>query len=304
MRALAFICTPAAADAQAVLGKALEVGATNLGVMRLLEEAHTSAFGHPSPWKVSTTPRPGKALLVTGHDLNDLQAVLTQTAGTGISVYTHGEMLPAHGYPELRNHAHLAGHYGGAWYWQKVDFKHFPGAIIATTNCVLEPPEGTYADNLFTTGETGVVSVLHCTGRDFSKAIARAQELPGFSADDVEERRGGAEHLVGFGRETMLGTAPKVLEAIREGKLSHTFLIGGCDGMEGSRRYYKRVAEKMPDCAIVLTLGCAKFRLLDTELCRSTVPGTELPRLLDMGQCNVRRTKRAPRSALRRAPSR
>jgi hydroxylamine reductase len=291
MRGFAFTCTEAAADASKVLQAALAVGATNLGVMGLLEQAHTGLYGHPSPTKVSTVPRAGKALLVSGHDLTDLSAILEQTKGTGISVYTHGEMLPAHGYPKLRAHEHLAGHYGGAWYRQKHDFAAFPGAILMTTNCVLHPPSGShdYSANLFTAGETGVPGVAHVgDGREFGAPIKRALELPGWTPADVAKAKasGAPTHTVGFGREATLGAAPALLDAIKAGKLKHLFLIGGCDGSEGSRRHYAQVASLLPPSSLILTLGCAKFRLLGHDY--GTVPGTELPRLLDMGQCNVR----------------
>jgi len=284
MRALAFTCTPDAADPQKVLAQALGVGATNLTVMGNLEEAHTTKLGHPSPTQVPTGPREGKAILVSGHDLTDLEALLEQTKGTGVNVYTHGELLPAHGYPKLRAYPHLAGHYGGAWYRQKLDFAKFPGAILMTTNCVLDPPKKSYGANLFTTGEVGVAGVAHLPPKDFARAIARARELPGFTKEEEVDGASSLPHTVGFGREAMLGAAPAVLDAISAGKLKHIFLIGGCDGSEGARRYYARVADKLPSSSVILTLGCAKFRLLGHDY--GTVPGTELPRLLDMGQCN------------------
>mmetsp|Transcript_31589 Transcript_31589/g.81723 ORF Transcript_31589/g.81723 Transcript_31589/m.81723 type:complete len:646 (+) Transcript_31589:186-2123(+) len=279
---LVFISSPEAADAGAVLGKALELGATNLAIMGKLEEAHTSTFGHPTPTIVSMTPKPAKAILVSGHDLSDLKALLDQTEGMGIDIYTHGEMLPAHGYPGLSKYPHLKGHYGGAWYRQKIDFDKWPGSILITTNCVLDPPPASYAANLFTTGETGVEGVQHVAPKEFGAVIERAKQLPGFGpeAADAEERT----HLVGFGREAMLGAAPALLDAIKAGQLEHIFLIGGCDGSEGSRRYYKNVAQKMPETSAILTLGCAKFRLLGHDY--GNLPGTELPRLMDVGQCN------------------
>jgi len=220
----------------------------------------------------------------TGHD-GGVLCVATPDARTA-KVYTHGEMLPAHGYPALRAYEHLAGHYGGAWYRQKHDFAQFPGAILMTTNCVLEPPggpAGAYRTNLFTTGETGVSGIAHCEAKQFDAVVERALALPGFDAV-AAAAIGAPTHLVGFGREATLGAAPAVLDAIKAGQLNHIFLIGGCDGSEGSRRYYQRVADKLPPTAMVLTLGCAKFRLLGHDY--GTVPGTELPRLLDMGQCN------------------
>lgn len=278
---MSFLCKPEAADPGNVLGKALEVGAVNLKTMATLEDAHTSRFGHPTPAEVRTTPVAGKCILVSGHDLSDLEAILKMTEGTGINVYTHGELLPAHGYPELRKYPHLAGHFGGAWYRQKLDFYAWPGSILITTNCVLDPPDESYGNNMFTTGETGVAGVTHLAPKDFGPVIERAKQLPGFGPQQEVD---GPKHLVGFGRETMLGAAPAVLDAIKAGNLKHIFLVGGCDGSEGSRRYYKKVSQLMPKTSAILTLGCAKYRLLGQDY--GNIPGTDLPRLMDMGQCN------------------
>ena len=253
----------------------MECGKTNLRAMELLEEGNTGTFGHPSPTPVSLGQRKGKAILVSGHDLADLAALLEQTAGTGIQVYTHGEMLPAHGYPALRAHAHLAGHYGTAWQNQQKELPAFPGAVLFTTNCI-QDPRG-YADKVFTSGNVGWPGLTHCTGRDFSAVIRKAQELPGF-AEDVP----GKSVLTGFGRETLLEAAPAVLDAVKAGKLRHIFLVGGCDGARPGRNYYTELVENIPADCLVLTLACGKFRFFDKDL------GSigDLPRLLDVGQCN------------------
>lgn len=277
---LAFLGSDEAGDVPTVLQKCLDVGTTNLRVMEMLDHGHREKLGTPQPTTVNTTPVPGKAILVTGHDLTDLKALLDQTEGTGINVYTHGEMLPGHSYPDLSKYKHLAGHWGGAWYKQKVEFPRFPGAILVTTNCVLDPPEGTYARNMFTTGETGVTGVDHVGHHDFSKLIEVAQRMPGFGADEKPKK----PLTVGFGHEVILSVADKVLGALQEGNLRHLFLIGGCDGSEPTRRYYANLAKTMPQDCAVLTLGCGKFRLIDQDW--GCLPNTELPRLMDMGQCN------------------
>lgn len=253
----------------------MECGKINLRTMELLEEGNTGAFGHPSPTPVSLGQRKGKAILVSGHDLADLAALLEQTAGTGINVYTHGEMLPAHGYPALRAHTHLAGHYGTAWQNQQKELPDFPGAVLFTTNCI-QDPRG-YADKVFTSGNVGWPGLTHCTDRDFSAVIRKAQELPGF-AEDVP----GKSVMTGFGRETLLGAAPAVLDAVKAGKLRHIFLVGGCDGARPGRNYYTELVEQIPADCLILTLACGKFRFFDNDL------GTigDLPRLLDVGQCN------------------
>ncbi|HJA78420.1 MAG TPA: hydroxylamine reductase [Candidatus Desulfovibrio intestinavium] len=253
----------------------MSCGKTNLRAMELLEAGNTGHYGHPVPTPVSLGQRKGKAILVSGHDLADLEALLEQTAGTGINVYTHGEMLPAHGYPRLSAHPHLAGHYGTAWQNQQKELPAFPGAVLFTTNCIQDPRD--YADKVFTSGNVGWPGLVHCTGRDFSAVIRKAKELPGF-AEDVP----GKTVLAGFGRETLLGAAPAVLDAVRAGKLRHIFLVGGCDGARPGRNYYTELVEKIPADCLILTLACGKFRFFDKDL------GSigDLPRLLDVGQCN------------------
>ncbi|KAI8475555.1 MAG: hybrid-cluster protein [Monoraphidium minutum] len=275
---LAFLASPASADANEVLGMAMRLGEANFRVMALLDKGHTSKFGHPEPSPVRLTPVKGKAILISGHDMQDLHDLLEQTEGTGLNVYTHGEMLPAHGYPGLKKFDHLVGNYGGAWYKQKKEFAEFPGAILMTTNCIM-PPVSTYADRIFTTGEVGVAGSPHLPTKDFSAVIARAQQLPGFSFEPEEPKF----VTTGFGHEATLGAAGLVLDAIKAGDLSHIFLVGGCDAPEPSRKYYTEVVRNLPRDTMVLTLGCGKYRFYDQDL--GTLPNG-LPRLLDMGQCN------------------
>jgi hydroxylamine reductase len=263
-------------DVDALLGLALATGRTSVDVLALLDAAHVATFGRPEPTPVRIGHRPGRAILVSGHDLVDLKALLEQTAGTGIDVYTHGEMLPAHGYPELKKYPHLAGHFGGAWMRQQKEFPDFPGPIVMTTNC-LQDPDPSYAGRLFTRDVVGWPGISHIDGRDFSGVVAAALEMPGFT-DEVTH----STHLVGFGHDAVLGVADTVIEAVKSGKIEHFALIGGCDGSEGERSYYTDVAEAMPADWMILTLGCGKYRLLGRDW--GTVAG--LPRLLDMGQCN------------------
>lgn len=253
----------------------LECGKANLRAMELLEKGNTGSFGDPVPTPVSLGHRKGKAILVSGHDLLDLQALLEQTEGTGINIYTHGEMLPAHGYPRLKAFKHLAGHFGTAWQNQQKELPDFPGAVLFTTNCIQNPRS--YGDKIFTSGNVGWPGCVHCKGRDFAPVIAKALELPGFAEDEP-----GKEILTGFGRQTMLNAAPKVLEAVAQGKLRHIFLVGGCDGAKPGRNYYTEFVEKTPRDTLVLTLACGKFRFFDKDLGKLG----DLPRLLDMGQCN------------------
>ncbi|TBW40294.1 hydroxylamine reductase [Siculibacillus lacustris] len=260
----------------ALLGLNLACGEASVKVLALLDAAHGDTFGKPTPTPVRIGHVPGKAILVSGHDLVDLKALLEQTEGTGIRVYTHGEMLPAHGYPELKKHAHLAGHFGGAWMRQQKEFATFPGPIVMTTNC-LQDPDSSYADRLFTRDVVGWPGIAHLDGSDFSAVVAAALAAPGF-ADEVTH----ATHLVGFGHDAVLGVAGTVVDAVKSGAIKHFALIGGCDGSEGERSYYTDLATAMPADWMILTLGCGKFRLLGHDY--GTVAG--LPRLLDMGQCN------------------
>lgn len=266
-------------DLDELLGHALGLGTLNLQVMELLDGANTGAFGNPSPRAARVTPVPGKALLVSGHDLHDLKAILDATEGTGVNVYTHGELLPAHGYPVLAAYSHLAGNYGGAWQDQQQDFAAFPGPILMTSNCIIEP-QPTYRQRIFTTGPVGWPGVHHIAGGDWSQVVKAALALPGFPesvADAPEETL-----TVGFGHQAVLGVAGDVISAVKAGDISHFFLIGGCDGAKPGRNYYTDLAEQTPDDSVILTLGCAKYRF--NKLDHGTVAG--LPRLLDIGQCN------------------
>ncbi len=255
---------------------ALRTGEVNLRTMELLDRADTSAYGNPVPTRVPLGHRPGKAILVSGHDLHDLRVLLEQTEGLGIDIYTHGEMLPAHGYPELKRFPHFYGHYGTAWQNQRVEFDAFPGAILMTTNCIQNPRE-TYAANIFTTGRVAHPSARHVENGAFGPVIERALELPGFT-DELD----AGSVMVGFGHEALLGAAPAIVEAFKAGSLRHIFLVGGCDGAKPGRSFYTEFVEQTPPDTLVLTLACGKFRFFDRDL--GTFEG--IPRLLDVGQCN------------------
>ncbi len=261
---------------ETLLDFCLKCGEINLEVMGLLDTAHTTTYGHPVPTPVRIEPVRGKAILVSGHDLKDLEELLKQTEGTGINIYTHGEMLPAHGYPGLKKYSHLAGNYGGAWQDQKDEFAKFPGAILMTTNCIQEPAES-YRARIFTTGMVGWPGVRHIRHRDFAPLIEAALQAPGFSADGPDKTI-----LVGFGHEAVLKVADQVVSAIQSGALKRLFLVGGCDGARTGRDYYTELAESLPKDCVLLTLGCGKYRFNKLEF--GTIGG--IPRLLDMGQCN------------------
>ncbi len=258
------------------VGLALKCGEVNLRTMELLDAGNTGTYGHPVPTPVPLGHKQGKAILISGHDLKDLETLLKQTEGKGITVYTHGEMLPCHGYPELKKYPHFYGHYGTAWQNQAKEFDAFPGAILMTTNCIQKPRES-YKANIFTTGLVGWPGVTHVPNDDFSAVIDKALELPGF-AEDVE----GKQVLVGFGRNAVLGVADKVIEAVKNKAIRHFFLVGGCDGAKLGRDYYTRFVEQVPDDCVILTLACGKFRFFDKDL--GDIGG--IPRLLDVGQCN------------------
>jgi hydroxylamine reductase len=254
----------------------LKCGETNLRAMELLDSGNTSTYGHPVPTKVPLGTKKGKAILVSGHDLKDLDQLLKQTKGKDINIYTHGEMLPTHGYPELKKHKHFYGHYGTAWQNQVKEFKEFPGAILMTTNCIQKPAES-YKDNIFTTGLVGYDGVQHISDKDFSPIITKALEMPGFT-EDTEK----GSVMVGFGHNAVMNVAPTVIEAVKAGKIRHFFLVGGCDGAKTGRNYYTEFVEKTPEDTVVLTLACGKFRFFDKQL--GDIGG--IPRLLDVGQCN------------------
>lgn len=254
----------------------LRCGEINLRTIELLDAGNTGTYGHPIPTKVPLGAKKGKAILVSGHDLKDLEELLKQSAGQGIYVYTHGEMLPAHGYPGLKKYSHFYGHYGTAWQNQTREFTDFPGAILMTTNCLQRPKES-YKANLFTCGLVGWPGVFHILDRNFTPVIERALSLPGFSKDT-----NGRSVMVGFARNTLLGVADKVIEAVKGKAIRHFFLVAGCDGAKPGRNYYTEFVEKVPQDCLVLTLACGKFRFFDKNL--GDIGG--IPRLLDVGQCN------------------
>ena len=258
------------------VGLTLKCGEINLVAMELLDKANTEKYGHPVPTEVPLGHKQGKCILVSGHDLKDLEALLKQTEGKKINVYTHGEMLPTHGYPELKKYQHFYGHYGTAWQNQKKEFAQFPGSIVMTTNCIQKPQES-YGENIFTVGTVGWPGVNHIEGENFAPAVEKALEMTGFPED---EDKGSV--LVGFGHNAVLGVADKVIEAVKNGDIKHFFLVGGCDGAKPGRSYYTEFVEKAPDNTIILTLACGKFRFFDKKL--GDIGG--IPRLLDMGQCN------------------
>jgi hydroxylamine reductase len=245
--------------------------------MELLDAANTGAYGHPVPTPVRVTPVAGKAIVVSGHDLKDLEELLKQTEGTGINVYTHGEMLPAHGYPGLKKYRHLVGNYGGAWQEQQKEFDAFPGAILMTTNCI-QKPRDSYKARIFTSGLVSWPGVRHVgTNRDFKPVIEAAHAAPGFLADTPAKTI-----TVGFGRNAVMGVAGAVIDAVKTGKIRHFFLIGGCDGAKPGRSYFTDFAKAVPNDCVILTLACGKFRF--NKLDFGDIGG--IPRLLDVGQCN------------------
>ena len=255
---------------------ALKTGEINLRTMELLDTGNTGAFGHPVPTKVPLGVKKGKAILVSGHDLKDLEELLKQTEGKGITVYSHGEMLPCHGYPALKKYSHFYGHYGTAWQNQLKEFTEFPGAILMTTNCIQRPAES-YKGNIFTTSMVGWPGVAHITGNDFAPLIKKALELPGFTED-----KEGTSVMVGFARNAVMGVAGAVIDAVKSKAIRHFFLVAGCDGAKPGRNYYTEFVEKVPKDCVVLTLACGKFRFFDKDL--GDIGG--IPRLLDIGQCN------------------
>jgi hydroxylamine reductase len=258
----------------------MEFGQVNLKCMELLDRANTETFGHPEPTEALITKKKGPFIVVSGHDLNDLAQLLEQTAGTGINVYTHGEMLPALAYPGLKKYPHLIGNYGGAWQEQQREFNHLPGTVLMTTNCLMEPRQS-YEDRIFSSGVVGYPEMSSIGERDdhkdFSPVIAKALELGGWTEDEPEKRI-----QIGFGRQATLSHAGAIVEAVKSGQIRHFFLVGGCDGAKAGRNYYTEFATQAPKDSIILTLACGKYRF--NKLDFGTVAG--LPRLLDVGQCN------------------
>ncbi|MFA4884895.1 MAG: hydroxylamine reductase [Desulfotomaculaceae bacterium] len=268
------------------LGLLMEFGQVNLKCMALLDEANTSAYGHPVPVKVPMTIEKGPFIVITGHDLHDLKQLLKQTEGKGINIYTHSEMLPAHGYPELKKHLHLKGNFGTAWQNQQKEFDGIPAPILYTTNCIV-PPRPSYSDRIFTTDAVGYPGLKHITGengvKDFTPVINKALELGGWQEDKtLTGINGGTEVMTGFARNTVLGVADKVIKAVKAGAIKHFFLVGGCDGAKAGRNYYTDFVKKTPKDTVILTLACGKYRFNDLNI--GEIGG--LPRIMDMGQCN------------------
>ena len=256
---------------------AMKVGQATVRVMEMLDEAHTKRLGIPEPIRVSQNKIEGKCIVVSGHNLFALEELLKQTEGKGINIYTHSEMLPAHGYPALKKYAHLKGNIGKAWYDQRRLFEKFPGAILATTNCVM-PIKGTYADRMFSYEVAGLENVQKITNDDFSPLIERALELPEADIHSDETL------LTGFHHETVLGLAPEVIEAVKAGKIKRFFVIAGCDAPGEGGDYYRELATSLPPETVILTTSCGKFRFNDVDY--GVVPGTNIPRYIDLGQCN------------------
>ncbi|WP_025540688.1 hydroxylamine reductase [Vibrio parahaemolyticus] len=264
-------------DLGELLDCSMRIGLMNYKVMEMLDQGETTTFGHPEPTTVNVKPVKGKCILVSGHDLHDLEKILQQTEGKGINVYTNGEMLPAHGYPELKKYPHLVGNYGSAWQNQQKEFANFPGAIVMTSNCLLNPNVGQYADRLFTRSIVGWPGVAHIEGDDFSQVIECALAQDGFQHDEIEH------HItVGFGRNALMNAAPAVIDQVKQGNIKHFFLVGGCDGDKAERSYYTDFTAEAPEDTLILTLACGKFRFNKNTF--GDING--IPRLLDVGQCN------------------
>jgi hydroxylamine reductase len=259
------------------LDMAMKVGTAAVRIMDVLDRAHTTHFGIPQPVTVSQNKIEGKCIVVTGHNLYALEELLKQTEGKGIQIYTHSEMLPAHGYPKLKQYAHLKGNIGKAWYDQRRLFEQFPGAILATTNCVM-PIKGTYADRFFSYEVAGLENVTKIVGDDFSPLIVRALELPEANIDSEQVLTTGYHH------ETVIGLAPEIIQAVRDGLIKRFFVIAGCDAPGKGGEYYRELATSLPNDTVILTTSCGKFRFNDVDY--GTVAGTGIPRYIDLGQCN------------------
>jgi hydroxylamine reductase len=276
--------------AERLTGLCLQCGSVAIRCMEILDKAHTGRFGHPEPSPVSTGTKKGPAIIISGHDLRDLEDLLKQTAGTGVNVYTHGEMLPAHGYPGLRKYPHLAGHFGTAWQNQQKEFDNVPAAVLFTTNCI-QKPRDSYKDRVFTTGLVAWPDVTHVKDRDFGPVIKKAIALGGFA------EKQGKTLLTGCGHNAVLSLADKVVGAVKNGSIKRFFVIGGCDGAKPGRNYYTELAESIPKDCIIITLACGKFRFNDRDF--GAIEG--IPRLLDAGQCNDAYSVIAIASALAKA---
>ncbi|MFM1713731.1 hydroxylamine reductase [Aeromonas salmonicida] len=275
-RIMSWLCTDPS-ELDPLFKCAMEIGLLNFRVMEMLDLGETTAFGHPEPTQVRVTPVPGKCILVSGHDMMDLKLILEQTAGTGINVYTHGEMLPALAYPFFKQYPHLVGNYGSAWQNQQKEFANFPGAVVMTSNCIIDPNVGDYSDRIFTRSIVGWPGVTHLEGDDFSAVVAKALSLDGFKHTELE-------HFItiGFARNALMQAAPAVIEKVKAGEISHFFLVGGCDGDKAERAYFTEFAKAAPKDSLLLTLGCGKYKF--NKLDFGNIGG--IPRLLDVGQCN------------------
>ena len=267
----------------ALLPIVMEVGEKNLKCMALLDKANTESYGTPTPATVPLTVEKGPFIVITGHDLHDLKLLLEQTEGRGVNIYTHGEMLPAHGYPELKKYAHLKGNFGTAWQNQQREFADIPVPVLFTTNCLM-PPKASYADRVFTTAVVSYPELTHIgEDKDFTPVIEKALELGGYNEDKpFTGINGGGTVMTGFGHGAVLGVADQVIEAVKSGAIRHFFLVGGCDGARPGRNYYTEFVKQTPADTVVLTLACGKYRFNDLDL--GTIGG--LPRLMDVGQCN------------------
>ena len=266
-----------------LLSLVLKVGEINLTCMELLDEANTKTYGNPAPTEVTLTVEKGPFIVITGHDLYDLKQLLEQTKDKGINVYTHGEMLPAHGYPELKKYSHLKGNFGTAWQNQQKEFANLPAPILYTTNCLM-PPKASYSDRVFTTEVVSYPEIIHVgEDKDFTPVIEKALELGGFVEDTVFTGiNGGKTVMTGFGRNTVLENAGTIVEAVKAGAIRHFFLVAGCDGAKPGRNYYTEFVKQTPQDSIILTLACGKYRFNDLDLGKIG----PFPRILDMGQCN------------------
>ncbi len=261
----------------------LKVGEINLACMALLDEANTKTYGNPVPTEVPLTVEKGPFIVITGHDLYDLKQLLEQTKDKGINIYTHGEMLPAHGYPELKKYSHLKGNFGTAWQNQQKEFAGIPAPVVYTTNCLM-PPKASYSDRVFTTEVVSYPEIVHIgENKDFTPVIEKALELGGYSEDtSFTGINGGRTVMTGFGRNTVLENAGTIVEAVKNGAIKHFFLVAGCDGAKPGRNYYTEFVKQTPDDSIILTLACGKYRFNDLNLGNIGA----FPRILDMGQCN------------------
>ena len=271
---------------ESLFEECMNLGGVNFKIMKALSNSHETAFGVPEPSSVPTRPVPGPSILVSGHDMVDLKEILEQSKGTGVNVYTHGEMAPGHSYPELKKYKHLKGNLGIAWYNQGVDFSKFRGAILLTSNC-LTPPKKAYEKRLFTTGSVGFKGIPHVEAKDFKDIVSCALKSEGFTQEYIDKtypEKDFKNLSVGFGHKTILGLADAVIQAIKTGVLKNIFLIGGCDGFEPQRKYFTDLAKATPNDSLILTMGCAKFRVNHLPL--GNLGNSGIPRILDMGQCN------------------